>query len=132
MAEPNAAQPAPIQVPDWDDHAIKRKPVASNADPPAYDTVATQEKQSGFQAKFDSVLSPHRKYLGLTRKTFLIVAACAVLALLALIIGLAVGLTRHSSYAEHPRNTTLQRFLTIATEAKISHYQQTAISISET
>lgn len=111
MAEPNTAQPAPIQVPDWDDHAIKRKPVASNADPPAYNTVATQEKQlTGFQAKFDSVLSPHRKYLGLTRKTFLIVAACAVLALLALIIGLAVGLTRHSSYAEYPRNTFSQRF----------------------
>ncbi|KAF1354012.1 RlpA-like double-psi beta-barrel-protein domain-containing protein-containing protein, partial [Delphinella strobiligena] len=43
--------------------------------------------------RFDSVVPPHRTYLGLSRRWFLVAVFCITLALLALIIGLAVGLT---------------------------------------
>ena len=46
--------------------------------------------------RFDGFLPQHRTYLGLSRRWFLIAVLCAVLAVLALIIGLAVGLTRDS------------------------------------
>lgn len=48
--------------------------------------------------RLDSWLPPHRRYLGLRRKWFLVACFAALLALLALIIGLSVGLTRHSRY----------------------------------
>jgi hypothetical protein len=38
------------------------------------------------------VLPPHRRYLGRSRRTLLIIVLVAFLCLLALIIGLAVGL----------------------------------------
>jgi hypothetical protein len=42
--------------------------------------------------RFDRVLPPHRRYLGRSRRTLLIIILVAFLCLLALIIGLAVGL----------------------------------------
>ncbi|GAB7352038.1 hypothetical protein MBLNU459_g2550t1 [Dothideomycetes sp. NU459] len=103
---PGKTETTNIQIPDWDNNAIKRKPVASNTDaPPAYDANVQHKEQAGFKAKLDSVLSPHRSYLGLKRRTFLIVLGCVLLAVLALIIGLAVGLTRHSSSHNLPLPT---------------------------
>lgn len=43
---------------------------------------------------FDRILPPHKRYLGRSRRTFLIALLVAFLCLLALIIGLAVGLSR--------------------------------------
>lgn len=48
--------------------------------------------------RFDRMLPPHRRYLGRSRRTFLIVVIVIFFALLALIIGLAVGLTSGSKY----------------------------------
>jgi hypothetical protein len=42
--------------------------------------------------RFDRVLPPHKRYFGRSRRTFLIIILVAFLCLLALIIGLAVGL----------------------------------------
>jgi hypothetical protein len=43
--------------------------------------------------RFDRVLPPHKRYFGRSRRTLLIVILVAFLCLLALIIGLAVGLS---------------------------------------
>lgn len=50
--------------------------------------------------RFDRVLPPHKKYLGRSRRTFLIAIFVAFLCVLALIIGLAVGLSKKSRYVE--------------------------------
>jgi hypothetical protein len=42
--------------------------------------------------RFDRVLPPHKRYFGRSRRTLLIIILVAFLCLLALIIGLAVGL----------------------------------------
>jgi hypothetical protein len=46
--------------------------------------------------RFDRILPPHKRYLGRSRRTLLIIILVAFLCLLALIIGLAVGLGRGS------------------------------------
>lgn len=43
--------------------------------------------------RFDRMLPPHRRYFGRSRRTLLIIILVAFLCLLALIIGLAVGLS---------------------------------------
>jgi len=48
---------------------------------------------TSFSEKFDRVVPSNRKYLGRSRKTFLIVLVVIFLVLFGLIIGLAVGLT---------------------------------------
>ena len=76
-------------MPEWD----------SNAKAATATTSHTENRAGGktpLQEKVNAVLPRSRSYFGLKRRTFLIVLACAVLALLALIIGLAVGLTKHS------------------------------------
>ncbi|KAF2727732.1 hypothetical protein EJ04DRAFT_594031 [Polyplosphaeria fusca] len=52
--------------------------------------------------RFDRLLPPHRRYLGRSRRTLLIAVAVTFLALLALVIGLAVGLTKKSSHRNLP------------------------------
>lgn len=46
--------------------------------------------------RIDRILPPHKRYLGRSRRALLIVIGVAVLCLLALIIGLAVGLSNKS------------------------------------
>jgi hypothetical protein len=48
--------------------------------------------------RFDRILPPHKRYLGRSRRTLLIVILVAFLCLLALIIGLAVGLNGPKKY----------------------------------
>jgi hypothetical protein len=50
--------------------------------------------------RFDRLLPPHKHYLGLCRRTFLIGAAVVVVVLLALIIGLSVGLTQKKYFCQ--------------------------------
>jgi hypothetical protein len=58
----------------------------------------TRAPGSTLRQKLDSTMPPHKKYFGMKRNVFLLVLLAAVLALLALIIGLAVGLTQKSKY----------------------------------
>jgi hypothetical protein len=51
-----------------------------------------------FTGFIDRILPPHKKYLGLRRNPFILIIILGLLALLALIIGLAVGLTKHNQY----------------------------------
>lgn len=46
--------------------------------------------------RFDRLLPPHRRYLGRSRRTFLIALLVVFVCLLALVIGLAVGLSNKS------------------------------------
>jgi hypothetical protein len=51
-----------------------------------------------FADRFDRILPPHRRYFGRSRRTLLIAILVAFLCLLALIIGLAVGLGGKKKY----------------------------------
>jgi hypothetical protein len=79
---PVAAQEKAVEIPEWENAAVNN---GSNG--------AKARTRSGRSFKLDSVMSAHKRYLGMSRKLFLIVLLAVVLALLALIIGLAVGLT---------------------------------------
>lgn len=46
--------------------------------------------------RLDRILPPHKRYLGRSRRTFLLALLVAFICLLALIIGLAVGLSKKS------------------------------------
>ncbi|KAF9694224.1 hypothetical protein EKO04_007916 [Ascochyta lentis] len=52
--------------------------------------------------RFDRIVPPHRRYLGRSRRTFIIVVIVAFACLLALIIGLAVGLSGKSKTQNLP------------------------------
>jgi hypothetical protein len=67
---------------------------------------ATRAPGSALRQKFDSAMPPYKKYLGMKRKVFLLVLLVAFLALLALIIGLAVGLSQKSKYESRDPHTT--------------------------
>ncbi|SMR51686.1 unnamed protein product [Zymoseptoria tritici ST99CH_3D1] len=67
-------------------------------------------KRAMASAKLDSVMPPHRKYVHLSRKTFLIALGVALLALLVLIIGLAAGLSSGSSYKNLPLPSNHETF----------------------
>lgn len=77
-----------IEVPEWEHTGTANNDKATTL-PGAPATVSIKQK-------FDSMMSPHRRYLGMRRKIFLAVLIAIMLALLALIIGLAVGLTQGS------------------------------------
>ncbi|OQO02677.1 hypothetical protein B0A48_12206 [Cryoendolithus antarcticus] len=64
---------------------------------------------AGVSAKLDRVLPPHRRYLGMSRKLFLIVLLAVILALLVLIIGLAAGLSRKSKNQNLPLPTNTDK-----------------------
>lgn len=90
MAENGSAG---IQVPEWEHKAISHR----NATPAE---ASRSTKQTALRYRFDAVLPPYKRHLGMKRRTFLIVLSVIVLALLALVIGLSVGLTKdNSTYA---------------------------------
>lgn len=93
----SAAQGMPrnqtIQVPEWEHEAGK----GSNANMGSSTATSAVTARPYLGNRFDTAMPPHRKYLGLRRRTFLLVLLAFILALLALIIGLAVGLTKRSS-----------------------------------
>lgn len=85
--EPAAGQQS--SIPEWDQNAPSAKTEAGN------NTAQTASTRPSLKDRFDSVVPQNRTYLGLSRQWFLTAVLCITLALLGLIIGLAVGLTRH-------------------------------------
>ncbi|KAI4732044.1 hypothetical protein E4T49_00285 [Aureobasidium sp. EXF-10728] len=86
------AEPTTI-IPEWDSNAVQTYKAGVTA------TTQTENRPGAktvLQEKFNTVLPRSRSYFGLKRQTFLIVLVCTILAVLALIIGLAVGLAKHS------------------------------------
>jgi len=78
------AQNKDIQIPEWEHAGVKK------------DGATPQPTKTSLGARLDRVLPPHRKYLGMRRKVFLLVLLAGILALVALIIGLAAGLSSRS------------------------------------
>lgn len=77
------------QLPAWEHENVA--PVGDGKDAqPRGSTKAT------LRAKLDSIMPPHRRYLGMSRKIFLWVLLAAAIALFVLIIGLAAGLSSKS------------------------------------
>ena len=64
------------------------------------------EKRSNVKERafiiFDRVMPGHRKYCGLSRKIVCIAITTTLLLLLALILGLAIGLSQKSRYTSTP------------------------------
>lgn len=58
---------------------------------------------------FDNVIPPHKKYLGFTRRVGCIAVLVGLLILLALILGLAIGLSRKSRYTPYSSINTRER-----------------------
>jgi len=79
---------APHSVPLWEHENVAKNATTS-------DRLVTPSRASVWTSKLDRVLPPHKSYLGLRRKWFLVTLAAFVAALLALIIGLSVGLSQH-------------------------------------
>lgn len=90
IQEPPLVHAKNLKVFGWELSAHRPPPPFSDA------TVYASAKPTMAQ-RFDRVLPPHRKYLGMRRKLFLIVLSVILVALLALIIGLSVGLSSGSS-----------------------------------
>jgi hypothetical protein len=61
-------------------------------------TTVNQTARSSFAERFNRRFPAHRRYLGMSRKIFLCVLVATIVVLLALIIGLSVGLTKRSKY----------------------------------
>lgn len=86
-ANPSGA--AAVDIPEWE-NAAAGKGAGARSRP-------HQSAKVSLVAGLDAVLPPHKRYLGRSRKTFLWVLLGVTLAGLALIIGLAVGLTKRKS-----------------------------------
>jgi phosphotransferase system glucose/maltose/N-acetylglucosamine-specific IIC component len=101
-------------------HSVTRKPLpVHTTGPAAPEWEAAEEgeiKKSRFgigaiggsatgwaiSRRFDRVLPPHKRYFGRSRRVLLIAIGVIFLLLLALIIGLAVGLSKKSKYISPP------------------------------
>ncbi|KAI9710360.1 MAG: hypothetical protein M1820_002855 [Bogoriella megaspora] len=86
------------QVPEWE---TQTKAGTRTADLP----------KTSLGDRFNTLLPPHRSFFGLRRRNFLIVVAGTSIALLALVIGLAVGLTvNHNRIQDLPLPTDTSNF----------------------
>lgn len=89
---PQYSQPA---IPEWDENAQNVDTIGKAE---AGNKTAIQSagmSSQGLKDKFNRMFPAQKTYLGLRRRTFLIALACAALAIIGLVVGLAVGLTRH-------------------------------------
>lgn len=105
MAEKEFHISKETRVPEWEHVAAARAEQGGNIE--SNNGIKTHRSSpfgatAAWSSTFDRVLPPHRTYLRLSRKRFLIVLLCAFLALLALIIGLAVGLQGSSKTQNLP------------------------------
>jgi hypothetical protein len=80
-----------VEVPEWEHTHTSNNDGAAN---PSTGPTLWQ--------RFDNAMPRHKKYLGMKRNIFLLVLLAGLLALLALIIGLAVGLSHKSKYLTMP------------------------------
>lgn len=84
--------------PEWE-HEAMGKSSATYKDAHVPTSLTKWRRPMGY--RLDAVLPPQKTYFGLRRRTFLIILTMVVLALLALVTGLAAGLTaRGSSYVQ--------------------------------
>jgi hypothetical protein len=101
-------------------HSVTRKPLpAHTAGPAAPEWEAAEEGEVkklrfgvgaiggsatgwAISDRFDRVLPPHKRYFGRSRRVLLIAIGVIFLLLLALIIGLAMGLSKKSKYISSP------------------------------
>ncbi|MCJ1333233.1 hypothetical protein MMC10_009927 [Thelotrema lepadinum] len=82
----SATQQNTTQLPEWEtpnNGVTKEAPYGKT----------TSSSRFQLRPLLDRHMPPHKRYLGLRRRLFLLVLACIIIALLALIVGLAVGLT---------------------------------------
>lgn len=97
-------------------HEVTRKPLPAHAEgsyAPDYEvpeqgTAKPMRLPLGSRAtgwavsdRIDRIYPPHKRIFGRSRRTVFIVFIVIVLLLLALVIGLAVGLTKQSKYISH-------------------------------
>ena len=82
-----------IQIPEWDEAGVNKQHGGAKR------TVPPTSFKASVNSKLDSVLPPHKRYVGLTRKTFLWLLLAVISLFLALITGLAAGLSSKSKYA---------------------------------
>ncbi|RMY51023.1 hypothetical protein D0863_14709 [Hortaea werneckii] len=86
------------EIPEWEDAAVGHK------------TKDTTGGLIGTRNLLDRLLPPQKRYLGLKRKTFLWIILATSLCLLALIIGLSVGLTTGSRQSNLPLPSNADTF----------------------
>jgi hypothetical protein len=85
--------------PDWE-LAPNQKTTGLSHIPVGYSNGQQQSignSRRSFRQRFDTWLPPYKRYCGMRRRSCLIVSILVLLALLALIIGLAVGLSKKKS-----------------------------------
>lgn len=93
MSNPSTApDSAVIHIPEWEHNTTSRNEIGKSAN-----NTTSAGHRTNLRSKLDIWMPPQRRYIGLRRRTFMIIALCVIIALLALIIGLAVGLTKRSS-----------------------------------
>ena len=70
-----------------------------------WETQGASQQPKSFSDRLNNVLPPHKRYIGLRRRAFLIVVAIITLTIFGLILGLAIGLTiGHKRCALVPRD----------------------------
>ena len=87
----SATQQNTTQLPEWEtpnNGVTKEAPYGKT----------TSSSRFQLRPLLDRHMPPHKRYLGLRRRLFLLVLACIIIALLALIVGLAVGLTLRNKW----------------------------------
>lgn len=80
-----------INVPEWEHNAT-----AADQRGPTSNHFANTFGAA--RSRFNGLMPAHKRYCRMSRRVFLLVVLATFLALLALIIGLAVGLTKQSQY----------------------------------
>ena len=100
MQDPDIQKNAPdqdFQLPEWETTARHHGGKGQHAQ-----TIHESSLKERAVILFDHVMPAHRKYFGLSRNIACIAIGVIVLLLLALILGLAIGLSNKSRYVSPP------------------------------
>lgn len=84
-----------FQVPEWENRVIGKKEEKTTS---FFHSWSISAVQTSIGARLDAILPAHRKYLGRSRKTFLLIFSGLLLAIVALAVGLGIGLSGKSRY----------------------------------
>ena len=108
--EPQIRKPLPTaiksQLPEWE----TPNPHTRNAEKPTL-RQEWHDLKSSCSTTFNRLLPPHRRYLGLSRKVFCIGLLAISIALLALILGLSIGLSTSNRYSLYPSPLPISHLL---------------------